>query len=163
MLTLLSTLLGFASSGLPKLLEFFQDKSDKRHELELMRLQTERELELQKAGFQIQKEVAEINYGSQVVDARIREAEALYAFSSKLNEGASSWIVNLRASVQPVITYGLFALLIAVDAFAAWYAYYSSVSFSETIYMIWSEDTQALWGAIVAFWFGGRQFGNGKR
>ena len=44
MLTLISTFLGFASSGLPKILDFFQDKSDKRHELELARIQNEREL-----------------------------------------------------------------------------------------------------------------------
>ena len=35
MLTLLSTLISFLMGGLPKLLDFFQDRSDKRHELEL--------------------------------------------------------------------------------------------------------------------------------
>jgi hypothetical protein len=35
MLSLISTLGGLLISGLPKLLDFFQDKSDKKHEMEL--------------------------------------------------------------------------------------------------------------------------------
>jgi hypothetical protein len=37
--------------GLPKLLDFFQDRSDKKHELALAQMQITRELELRKAGF----------------------------------------------------------------------------------------------------------------
>ena len=37
MLSLISTLGGLLISGLPKLLEFFQNKADQRHELEMMR------------------------------------------------------------------------------------------------------------------------------
>jgi len=44
MLTLLSTLISFLMGGLPKFLEFFQDRSDKKHELELAQLQIQREL-----------------------------------------------------------------------------------------------------------------------
>ena len=44
MFTLISTALSFLMGGLPKLLDFFQDKSDKSHELELARMQMEREL-----------------------------------------------------------------------------------------------------------------------
>ena len=46
MLTLLSTLISFLMGGLPKLLEFFQDRSDKKHELELAQMQIARELEI---------------------------------------------------------------------------------------------------------------------
>jgi hypothetical protein len=46
MFTLFTTLISFLSGGLPKLLDFFQDKSDKKHEMEMARLQTERELQM---------------------------------------------------------------------------------------------------------------------
>ena len=36
MLTLLSTLISFLMGGLPKLLDFFQDRADKLHELGLI-------------------------------------------------------------------------------------------------------------------------------
>jgi hypothetical protein len=51
MLSLFSTLGGLLISGLPKLLDFYQDKSDKKQELELARIQTERELALAERGF----------------------------------------------------------------------------------------------------------------
>jgi len=42
MLTLLSTLASFLTGGLPKLLELFKDRGDKKHELEMMRMSVER-------------------------------------------------------------------------------------------------------------------------
>ena len=60
MLTLFTTLISFLTGGVPKLLDFFQDKSDKKHELELARLQVQQQLELQKAGYQAQQHLEEI-------------------------------------------------------------------------------------------------------
>ena len=61
MLTILSTLISFLMGGLPKLLDFFQDRQDKRHELDLARMQIERELELRKAGFEAQERIEQIH------------------------------------------------------------------------------------------------------
>ena len=44
MLSILSGILGFATSGLPSILGFFQQKGDQKHEREMAKLQTEREL-----------------------------------------------------------------------------------------------------------------------
>ncbi len=60
MLTLVSTLLGLASGGLPKVLDFVQDRGDKKHELALMAVQRERELALAKEGYVAQARVEEI-------------------------------------------------------------------------------------------------------
>ena len=54
MLSLISTLGGLLISGLPKLLEYFQNKADQAHELRLAQVQTERELQLAAAGFAAQ-------------------------------------------------------------------------------------------------------------
>ena len=51
MLTLISTALSFLMGGLPKLMDFFQDKSDKSHELELANMQTERDMQMLENGF----------------------------------------------------------------------------------------------------------------
>ena len=61
MLTLLSTLISFLMSGTPKFLEFFQNRQDKKHELELARMQLDRELEMRKLGFEAQARVEEIH------------------------------------------------------------------------------------------------------
>ena len=62
MFTLLTTLVSFLTGGVPKLLDFFQNKSDNKHELEMATLQFTQQLELQKAGFSLQKDLEEIKY-----------------------------------------------------------------------------------------------------
>ena len=61
MLTLLSTLISFLMGGLPKILDFFQDRSDKNHEMALAQLQIQRELEMRKLGFEAQERVENIH------------------------------------------------------------------------------------------------------
>ena len=61
MLTLLSTLISFLMGGLPKILDFFQDRSDKKHEMALAQLQIQRELEMRKLGFEAQERVENIH------------------------------------------------------------------------------------------------------
>ena len=170
MLTLLSTLLSFLMGGLPKILEFFQAKQDKAHELALAQLQITRELELRKAGFEAQERVEHIkseqlatesaaNTAQVLIGAQQAEMQAIYAHDTALNEGTSQWMKNLRASVRPVITYGFFFLLVFVDLAGFWYGYYMSVPFNDMLEMLWDSDTQALFASIIAFHFGGRAFG----
>jgi hypothetical protein len=170
MLTLLSTLISFLMGGLPKLLEFFQGRQDKAHELALAQMQITRELELRKAGFEAQERIENIrsdqlatesaaNTAQVLMGAQQAEMQAIYAHDTSLNEGTSQWMKNLRASVRPVITYGFFFLLVFVDIGGFWYGYYMSVPFNELLDMLWDNDTQALFAAIISFHFGGRAFG----
>jgi hypothetical protein len=156
--------------GLPKFLEFFQDRADKKHELELAQLQIQRELEMRKLGFEAQERVEHIRSeqlqneaaaatNMAVIGAQQAEMVALYAHDTALNEGTSQWMKNLRASVRPVLTYGFFMLLVFVDVAGFWYGYYMSVPFDDLLNMLWDSDTQALFASIIAFHFGGRAFG----
>jgi hypothetical protein len=170
MLTLLSTLISFLMGGLPKLLDFFQDRSDKLHELALAKIQIERELELRKAGFEAQERIEHIrsdqlatesaaNTQQVLIGAQQAEMQAIYAHDTSLNEGTSPWMKNLRASVRPVITYGFFFLLVFVDVGLFAYGWHNGVTFVELAEMLWDSDTQALFASIIAFHFGGRAFG----
>ena len=79
MITLFTTLISFLTGGLPSLLGFFQDKSDKKHELELARLQTERELELLEKGYAAQARVEEIKTQQIEMQTQVQERQSLYA------------------------------------------------------------------------------------
>lgn len=57
MFTLLTTIVSFLSGGIPRILDFFQDRNDKKHELDMANLQFTRELELQKAGLNKDKDI----------------------------------------------------------------------------------------------------------
>ena len=166
MLTLLSTLISFLMGGLPKLLDFFQDRNDKKHELALAAMQTERELALRKAGFEAQERVEnihteqlEIETKQVLIGAQQAEMQAIYAHDMSLNEGTSEWVKNLRALVRPVITYGFFFLLVAIDTTLAFHGITTNVPFNELADQLWDDNTQALFASIIAFHFGGRAFG----
>lgn len=170
MLTLLSTLISFLMGGLPKLLDFLQDRQDKKHELALAQMQVQREMELRKLGFEAQERVENIHTQQleietksaekqSLISAQQAEMQAVYAHDMSLNEGTSQWMKNLRASVRPVITYGFFFLLVCIDASLAWHGMTTGVSFNDMSSQLWDDDTQALFASIIAFHFGGRAFG----
>ncbi|MBC8242327.1 MAG: hypothetical protein ISR50_16580 [Alphaproteobacteria bacterium] len=147
MLSLFGSLLGFGTSFLPKIMDFFQDRQDKAHELAVMTRQMELQLKLQEAGA-VQKLEA-IN-----VDADIRETEALHKEQTRITLKASQGFINLSASVRPVISYLFFFefLLLSVAVFMDW--------MTEPQYtMIWNNEMQAIFAAVVSFWFGQRTFG----
>jgi len=156
--------------GLPKILDFFQDRSDKKHEMALAQLQIQRELEMRKLGFEAQERVENIhtqqlemetksNEKLSVIAAQQAEMQAIYAHDTALNEGTSQWMKNLRASVRPVITYGFFFLLVGIDAALVFHGFTNNVSFTDMANQLWDDDTQALFASIIAFHFGGRAFG----
>jgi hypothetical protein len=170
MLTLLSTLVSFLMGGLPKILDFFQDKADKSHELKLAQMQTERELQLAAAGYVAQQQIEAIKLDEirtqtqsaekvSLIDAQKAEMNAIYAHDISLNEGTSTWMKDFRASVRPVITYGFFFLLVGIDGVLAYKGLTSGVEFNVLADQLWDDETQALFASIISFHFGGRAFG----
>ena len=76
MLSLFSTLGGLLISGLPKLLDFFQNQADQKHELALARMQTERELQMAAAGFAAQERIEEIRTDQVAMQSEAQMTEA---------------------------------------------------------------------------------------
>ena len=170
MLTLLSTLISFLMSGTPKFLEFFQDKNDKKHELELARMQIERELELKKAGLEIQERIEAIHTeqiemqttaatAQAVIGAQQAEMQALYAHDVAIGQGASKWVTDLRAATRSVLTLGFFLLLVLIDIGIFIHGWRTNAPFNDMANMLWDEDTRIMFAAIITFHFGGRAFG----
>ena len=157
-MTLISTALSFLMGGLPKLLDFFQDKSDKKHELALAQLQIESQLRLQAAGLQSQERIEEIHTQQLQIQTAADERQALYAHDIAIGQGASQWIINLRASVRPVVTYLFVGLLITVDIASIWWAWSTGVPFLEAIVQVFDTDEMQILASIIAFWFGTQAF-----
>ena len=104
MLSLISTLGGLLISGLPRVLDFFQDKSDKEQELKLAQLQTERELALAERGFIAQQKVEEIRTDQIAMQSEAQMQNAALDHDKKVMERASTWVVNYVGTVRPTIT-----------------------------------------------------------
>jgi len=158
MLTLISTALSFLMGGLPKLMDFFQDKSDKSHELQMAQMQTERELQMLERGYAAQARVEEIKTEQVMMETQAQERSAMYAHDIAIGQGASQWVINLRASVRPMVTYLFVFLLIVVDVASIVWAWQSGTKFAEAIPLIFDADEMQILASIIAFWFGTQAF-----
>jgi len=133
---IVGAILGILGGVIPEVLKFFRDRQDKKHEVELLKLQLEQD-KLRHA-----QKLEEIQ-----VSADIAEAEAVYRYAdpkitgNKLLDGAINFLVS---SVRPVVTYGIVAL----------YAHYKIVSQNYS----WTEFDQEMMMGIMFFWFSGRAF-----
>ena len=158
MFSMLSGILGFATSGLPSILQFFQQKSDQKHELEMAQLQMTQQLEMAKQNLASQERIEAITLQENVVQAEAQETTALYAMASKEQEGASQWIINLRASVRPVIAYVFVFLLVFTDVAGMIWAICTHVDFKEALDLVFSDEEMAIVSSIIGFYFGSRHW-----
>lgn len=162
MLSLLSTLGGLLISGLPKLLEYFQNKADQKHELALARVQTERELQLAAAGFAAQARVEEIRTDQIAMQTDAQMTEAALKHDSAVLDKASQWVANYVGTVRPTVTYIFVAELVAINIFMCFYLWNNPqliqgiddvIKYSE---LVFSSDEMAMLSGILGFWFGSR-------
>jgi hypothetical protein len=162
MLSLFSTLGGLLISGLPKLLDYFQNKADQAHELRLASLQNERELQLAAAGYIAQQRVEEIRTEQVSMETDARMTEAALAHDQKVLDKASKWVASYVGTVRPTVTYIFVIELVLINAFMAWYLYEHPGlirSIDDVILysdLIFSSDEMAMLGGIIGFWFGSR-------
>ena len=162
MFSLISTLGGLLVSGLPKLLEYFQDKSDKAHELELAQMQRDRELQMMERGFLAQAKVEEIRTDQVMMETDAEMTKAAYAHDAKVLEKAAPWASTFVATVRPLVTYLFVAELFIINIGMGVYIFNHGTlitnvdDFIKATDMIFSEDEMAMLGAIIGYWFGSR-------
>jgi hypothetical protein len=164
MLSLISTLGGLLISGLPKLLEFFQNKSDQRHELALARLQNERELALAAQGYAAQQKIEEIRTDQVMMQTEAQMTEAALKHDEQVLEKAHKWVASYVGTVRPTVTYIFVIELVLINAFMAVYLWNHPTlitSIDDVVKyssLIFSSDEMAMLGGIIGFWFGSRQW-----
>ena len=158
MLSILSGILGFATSGLPSVLKFFENKSDQKHEREMAQLQMERELALAEKGWASQERIEDIRTDQIEMQTYTQERVALYEHDARLQEKASGWVVNLSASVRPVVTYCFVFLLLFTDIAGMVWAIKTGVDFTTALTLIFSDEEMAIVASIIGFWFGSRHW-----
>lgn len=162
MLSLFSTLGGLLLSMFPKLIDLFQNKADQKHELELARMQTERELQMAAAGFAAQAKVEEIRSDQISMQTEAAMTQAAYAHDAKVLEKAANWVSTYVGTVRPTITYIFVIELVLINAGIGWYVWTHSEiikSVDDLIRItneVFSEDEMAMLGGIIGFWFGSR-------
>lgn len=169
MLSLISTLGGLLISGLPKILDFFQNKADQKHERELAQIQSEKELAMAKEGFTSQAKIEEIKLEQVALQTSAQKAEAEAEMTKGAQEHdkavlakASTWVANYVGTVRPTVTYLFVLELVGINAWLAYYIWChpSLVTDIDALIklsdIIFSEDEMSMLGGIIGFWFGSR-------
>lgn len=146
MLTLLGSLLGFLSSGLPKLFEFFQQKQDNQLKMQMLQAQIDARRSGQEFDLKIFHETKDFE-----------EQKLLIQHDISMKDNF------LSASVRPVITYLFFFIFASVKVSMIWHAVSTGTDFYNAMQLTWDEETQAIFAAIISFWFGSRAMQKNKK
>ena len=137
MISLLGSLLGFVTATGPSIFKQFmdakQDARDKEHELKIMAQQS-----------QDRRDEALIE---SVGEANI----AVHRSSDEQTKRASQWVVNLSATVSPLITYFFFLEFVLLTFLSA----FDLISL-ELFQLLWSNEVVSIFSVIISFWFGQR-------
>lgn len=141
MITLLGSLLGFGTSFLPQVLNFFKEKQEHANRMDELKLRAE----LQAAGVDLELKVLDKK-------AEIEETKALYNYANP----TTGFGAALASSVRPVITYLFFALFMATKAVIMVKVMQDGGDWMEGVDLMFDEETKALFAAIMSFWFGNR-------
>ena len=142
-MTLLGSLLGFGTSFLPEILNFFKKSQENKHELQKMQMEIE-----------LMAKRSELKIKELDKQAEIKETEGLYKHDSV---DAGGFINALRGSVRPIITYAFFSLFVAIKITALLSLMNESgMALNMALDTVWDDQTAGLFAAIMSFWFGNR-------
>ena len=144
MLTVLGSLLGFAGSAVPSVIDYFKGKEEQKQKTEELKLQ----LEAKKQG---------VDLDIKLFDAKkdFEEQKMLLAHDTALGQ-QKGFINALRAFVRPFITYVFFLTFIGVKVTLVYQAIKTGSDLNATLEVVWDDQTEALFAAIISFWFGSR-------
>ncbi len=150
MIALLGSLLGFGTSFLPQVLDFFKQKQEHKNRLELLELQGE----LAARGASLQLDILDKK-------AELEETKAIYNYANP----TSGFSAGLASSVRPVITYLFFALFMATKVVIMLKVIEEGGDWKEAVDLMFDAETQGLFAAVISFWFGQRSVSKfmGKR
>lgn len=141
MLSLLGTALGFGTSFLPQILDFFKQKQEHKNKIEEMKLQGE----LKAMGVDLELKVLDKK-------AEIEETKAIYQYANP----TSGFSAGLAASVRPIITYLFFSLFMATKVVIMLKVIQDGGDWMTGVDLMFDEESKALLCSILAFWFGNR-------
>ena len=151
MISLLGTLIGFGTSIVPEVLGYFKQKQANEQQLNML-----------EAKAKYASQLSELKLKELDAEADIQETKSIYEHDRTID--ASPFIDSLRGSVRPVITYLFFLMFICVKG-VLMYALIANQNLDWTIAieMAWDPETQAIFSAIIAFWFGNRAMSKARK
>ena len=150
MFAIIGSLLGFGTSFAPKILETINKKQEQKHELDKMRASAEIKMQMQDAEFDFQKDMAAHEEHKRLIEHDI-------AISKE-----TGFFAGLKKGVRPIITYCFFGFFLFYKTVLVMEAMRSGQDMAAISDVIWDEQSQAIFAAIISFWFGSRAIEKSK-
>ena len=139
----LPAILGIFSSAIPQLVGWMEKGQRFKHEIELTKLK----MEAAARGLDNQIFL-------ETIKASANEAASLRDHDTSI--ASHRYIDYLRASVRPAITYVFFFTFVGIKIAMALVMLNEGSTGAEVLKVVWDDYTNAIFGAIVGFWFGSR-------
>jgi hypothetical protein len=150
MITGIVAILGALSGMVPSIMQWLTLKANNAQQLAMAQLQ----MQAAKEGGALQVDLAN-------AQADIRQADHIYEFAS----GASGnrFVDALAVFVRPYITILFFHLWILIEICLVIYGINSGYDLGQLAKLVWDDNTSAIFGAIMGFWFGDRMMLRGNQ
>lgn len=143
MIAAIGAIAAFLSTVAPLLVQWLTLRENNSHarEMELLRQQGER-----------QKVAGQVDIENARVDAR--QAEHIYDFAS--GSSGVRWVDAMAVFIRPFVTLMFFMLYLLMKVGLFIYAVNSGYDLGQLVKLVWGEADEAIFGAIMGFWFGNR-------
>jgi hypothetical protein len=149
-LAAITTILGALSGFAPMLIQLLTQKAQNAQALALRTL----DLQAAREGTALQIDLATSQAG-------IEQDKRVYDFAS--GSSGNRFVDALAIFVRPFITLVMFALWGVIKAALFTYGVNRGYDLGQLAQLIWDENSQAIFGAIMGFWFGDRMSIRGQQ
>lgn len=145
MISVLASLFGFLTAVLPGLFAYLAKRQKISGEIEIARLKYEASIKANGNEY--------LKFLQSAADA---EHKRLIDHDCDLMADSGIWGA-LRKSVRPVVTYLFLFLFCGLKVTVFINAmYYNELALDRLVALVWDESTQAIFAAVISFWFGTR-------
>jgi hypothetical protein len=150
MITGIVAILGAITGMVPAIMQWLTLKANNAQQIAMAQLQ----MQAAREGGALQIDLA----NSQ---ADIRQADHIYDFASGLT--GNRFVDALAVFVRPYITLVFFHLWVFLEVCLLIYGVNSGYDLGQLVKLVWDDNTAAIFGAIMGFWFGDRMMMRGQQ
>ncbi len=140
-------IIGLFTSAMPALIKLFQSRQDNKHELEVMKLQMQREEAQHTARLE------EIEAQADITESQALEKRTQVSTTGVKIIDAFLGLVN--GLVRPAITYYI-AALYGLVKFAEYHVATATMDPAHAVLSIWGEEDMAVLMMVLSYYFGQR-------
>lgn len=150
MITGIVAILGAITGFIPAITQFLTLKATNAQQLAMAQLQ----MQAAKEGGALQIDLAN-------ADADIKQADHIYSFGN--NSTGYKFVDAIVVMVRPYVTIVFFHMWLALEACLFIYGVNSGYDLGQLSKLLWDDNTSAIFGAIMGFWFGDRMMVRGQQ